>query len=103
MTGFLPGIPLVVAIFAISGRRDAGTAEGIPMRPLPVRPVVAVPTALLGVGLVVLAGLFVLSLVGLMLEPAPIFVIDVAATGYCFTALAVATRRRLAARRADQP
>jgi hypothetical protein len=57
----------------------------------------AVPTALLAVGLVILGGLFVLSLVGLILEPAPIFVIDIAGTGYCLTALARVTRRRLAA------
>ena len=42
----------------------------------------AVPMALLAVGLIVLGGLFVLSLIGLVLEPAPIFVIDAAATGY---------------------
>jgi hypothetical protein len=71
------------------------------MRPLPARSAVAVPAALLAVGLVVLAGLFVLSLIGLVLEPAPIFVIDAAATGYCFTALAVVTRRRIANRQAD--
>jgi hypothetical protein len=57
----------------------------------------AVPTALLAVGLLVFAGLFLLALVGLVLQPHPIFVIDAAGTGYCFGALAVATRRRLAA------
>jgi hypothetical protein len=61
----------------------------------------AVPIALLAVGLVVLAGLFVLSLVGLVLEPAPIFVIDAGATGFCLTALAFATVRRLTAGRAE--
>jgi hypothetical protein len=68
----------------------------------PARSAAVVPTALLAVGLVVLGGLFVLSLIGLMLEPAPIFVIDAAGTAFCFTALAVATRRRVATRRADQ-
>ena len=56
---------------------------------------VAVPVALLAVGLVVLGGLFVLSLIGLVLEPAPIFVIDAVAAGYCFGALALVTRRRI--------
>lgn len=60
---------------------------------------VAVPLALLVVGLVVLGGLFVLSLVGLALEPSPIFVVDAAATGYCFVALALVTRRRIRAGR----
>jgi tellurite resistance protein TehA-like permease len=67
----------------------------------PARSTVVVPIGLLAVGLVVLGGLFVLSLVGLVLEPAPIFVIDAAATGYCFTTLALVTRRRVA-HRADE-
>jgi hypothetical protein len=62
---------------------------------------VVVPSSLLVLGLVVLAGLFVLSLIGLFLEPAPIFVIDAAGTGFCFTALAVVARRRIGARRAE--
>jgi hypothetical protein len=70
------------------------------MHPLPGRSA-AVPNAVLAVGLVVLAGLFVLSLVGLALEPAPIFVIDAAGTGFCFTALAIAAYRRVGARRAE--
>ena len=73
------------------------------MRPPPVRSAVAVPTVLIGVGLVVLGALFVLSLVGLVLEPTPIFVIDAAGTGYCFTALARATRRQAARRPAGPP
>jgi hypothetical protein len=64
------------------------------MQPLPARSA-AVPTAVLVLGLVVLGGLFVLSLIGLALEPAPIFVIDAAGTGFCFTALAVAARRQV--------
>jgi hypothetical protein len=70
------------------------------MRQPPARSV-AVPTALLAVGLVVLAGLFVLSVVGFVVQPAPIFVIDAAGTGYCFTALAVATVRRIAGQRVE--
>jgi len=62
---------------------------------------VAVPIALLALGLVVLAGLFVLSLVGFVLERAPIFVIDAAGTGFCFTALAIVAVRRVASRRAE--
>ncbi|HEY4409106.1 MAG TPA: hypothetical protein VGO87_04440 [Acidimicrobiia bacterium] len=61
----------------------------------------AVPTVLLAVGLMVLGGLFVLSLVGLVVERAPIFLIDAAGTGYCFGVLALVTRRRIAARSAD--
>jgi hypothetical protein len=71
------------------------------MQPQPANSSVAVPPALLAVGLIVLAGLFVLSLVGLVIEPAPIFAIDAAATAFCFTSLCVATRRRVAAGRAE--
>jgi len=71
------------------------------MRQPPARSV-AVPTALLAVGLVVLAGLFVLSVVGFVVQPAPIFVIDAAGTGFCFTALAIAAVRRVVSRRAEQ-
>lgn len=67
----------------------------------PDRSTGAVPIGLLALGLVVLGGLFVLSLIGLVLEPAPIFVIDAAATGYCFSALALVIRRRVG-RRADE-
>ncbi|HEY0399721.1 MAG TPA: hypothetical protein VGF00_15100 [Acidimicrobiia bacterium] len=70
------------------------------MFPLPARSA-AVPAAVLAVGLVVLAGLFVLSLIGLALEPAPIFVIDAAGTGFCFTVLAIAAYRRVGAHRAE--
>jgi hypothetical protein len=70
------------------------------MQPLPARSA-AVPTAVLALGLVVLAGLFVLSLIGLALERAPIFVIDAAGTGFCFTALTIAAYRRVGARGAE--
>ncbi|HLF41010.1 MAG TPA: hypothetical protein VI854_05995, partial [Acidimicrobiia bacterium] len=52
-----------------------------------------VRSGVVALGFAVLTALFALSVVGLVLEPHPIFVVDVAATGYCLVGLAVLVRR----------